>query len=83
MASKYLTPEARDYIEEQVHDFGEITTDEVMELVRPHFLFDPETAREQQIRRVAHRIMSAVRGGRRHKDVFRCEQGRRVYICEC
>ena len=61
MASKYLTPEARDYIEEQVHDRGEITTDEVMEMVRPHFLFDPESAREQQIRRVAHRIMASVR----------------------
>lgn len=61
MASKYLTPEARDYIEEQVHDRGEITTEEVMEMVRPHFLFDPESALEQQIRRVAHRIMASVR----------------------
>ena len=75
MASKYLTPEARDYIEEQVHDFGEITTDEVMELVRPHFLFDPETAREQQIRRVAHRIMSAVRADDGTRTWFAVNKG--------
>ena len=75
MASKYLTPEARDYIEEQVHDFGEITTDEVMELVRPHFLFDPETAREQQIRRVAHRIMSAVRADDGTRTGFAVNKG--------
>lgn len=61
MASKYLTPEAREYIENQVRNFGEISTDEVMDMVRPHFLFDPESAREQQIRRVAHRIMAGVR----------------------
>ena len=42
MASKYLTPEARDYIEEQVHDFGEITTEEVMELVRRTFCSTPK-----------------------------------------
>lgn len=75
MASKYLTPEARDYIEEQVHDFGEITTEEVMELVRPHFLFDPETAREQQIRRVAHRIMSAVRADDGTRTCFAVNKG--------
>ena len=75
MASKYLTPEARDYIEEQVHDFGEITTDQAMELVRPHFLFDPETAREQQIRRVAHRIMSAVRADDGTRTSFAVNKG--------
>ena len=61
MASKYLTPEAKEYIENQILSCGEITTDEVMDIVRPHFMFDMLSAKEQQIRRVAHRIMSSMR----------------------
>lgn len=61
MANKYLTPESRQYIENQIHDRGEITTEEIMDLVRDHFIFDMPSAKEQQIRRVAHRIMSSIR----------------------
>lgn len=79
--SKVLTPEARQFIEDQIHDHGEITTDEVMELVRPHFIFDPESAREQQIRRTAHRIMSSIRDTDKTRICFAIKrQGESTYV---
>ena len=75
MASKYLTPEAKKYIENQIYSRGEITTEEVMDIVRPHFMFDMLSAREQQIRRVAHRIMSAVRADDGTRTCFAVNKG--------
>ncbi len=79
--SKVLTPEARQFIEDQIHDYGEITTEEVMDLVRPHFVFDPESAREQQIRRTAHRIMSGIRSYDKTRTCFAIKkEGESTYV---
>lgn len=81
MASKYLTQEARQYIEDQIHDRGEITTEEVMDIIRPHFIFDMLSAKEQQIRRVAHRIMSGVRDENKTRICFAIDKdGESVYV---
>lgn len=81
MASKYLTPEAKEYIENQVLSRGEITTDEVMDIVRPHFMFDMLSAKEQQIRRVAHRIMSSMRSTDHSRTCFAIDKcGESTYI---
>lgn len=79
--SKVLTPEAKQFIEDQIHDYGEITTEEVMDLIRPHFVFDPENAREQQIRRTAHRIMSGIRSYDRTRTCFAIKkEGESTYV---
>ncbi len=81
MASKYLTPEAKKYIENQIYSRGEITTEEVMDIVRPHFMFDMLSAREQQIRRVAHRIMSSMRSTDHTRTCFAIDKyGESTYI---
>ena len=81
MASKYLTPEAKKYIEEQVRDYGEITTDEVMDLIRDHFIFDMQSAKEQQIRRLPHRFMSSIRSKDRTRTCFAIDKyGESTYI---
>ncbi len=79
--AKYLTPEAKKYIEDQIHDLGEITTEEVMELVRPHFVFDPQSAREQQLRKIAHRIMYGMRDEKQIRTCFAVKKsGESVYV---
>ena len=45
--SKYLERRAREYILEQIHDSGEMTREEIKDLIRPHFNFDYQTAKEQ------------------------------------
>lgn len=75
--AKYLTPEAKLYIEDQIHDYGEITTEEVMELI----VFDPQSAREQQIRKVAHRIMYGMRDEKQVRTCFAVKKdGESVYV---
>lgn len=59
--SKYLDQRAREYILEQMHDNGEMTQDEIKDLVRPHFNFDYLSAKEQAIGRYANRLVSSLR----------------------
>lgn len=59
--SKYLEQRAKDYILEQMHDNGEMTRDEIKDLIRPHFSFDYQTAKEQAIGRCANRLVSSLR----------------------
>lgn len=59
--AKTLETKARDYIIEQMRDLGEMTTEKVMDLIRPHYLFDPLTSKEQGIRRKANQLMCSMR----------------------
>ncbi len=59
--SKYLERRAREYILEQIHDSGEMTREEIKDLIRPHFNFDYQTAKEQAIGRCANRLVSSLR----------------------
>lgn len=56
-----ITKEARDYIIDKMKDIGEMSTEEVMTLIEPHFTFDPVQAKSQQIRKQAHQMMSKMR----------------------
>lgn len=76
---KNLTPEARQYILEQMLEVGEITTEEVMQMIEPHFLFDPQTAREQQIRKLAHRLMGSIKDKNGQRNCFAL-QDEKTYI---
>ena len=57
-----LEKKAREAILQQMDELGEITTDAVMELIRPHYIFDIKKLRNQALRRTANSLM------RRYKD---------------
>lgn len=57
-----LSKEARTAIISEMRKRSEMTTDEAMELVRPHYVFDSLSAKEQLIRRKANSLMASIRG---------------------
>ena len=57
-----LEKKAREAILQQMDELREITTDAVMELIRPHYIFDIRKLRNQALRRTANSLM------RRYKD---------------
>lgn len=59
--SKYLDQRARDYILGRLHDSGEMTREEIKDLIRPHFSFDAQAAKEQAIGRCANQLVSSLR----------------------
>lgn len=59
--NKYLEKKARDHIIEQMHDNGEMSKEELKDLIRPHFNFDYQTAKEQAIGRYANGLVSSLR----------------------
>ncbi len=58
---KYLEKRAREVILDRMRSNGEMSTDEIMGLIRPHYLFDAQEAREQGIRRQANRLVRSLR----------------------
>lgn len=54
---KYLDKRAQDIIMARIRETGEMTTAEIMDLIRPHYLFDAQEAREQGVKRQANRLV--------------------------
>ena len=65
-----ISKEAREYVIEQLHDRGEMTQSELMELIRPHCSFDPLVLQEQKLRQVAAGIIRRVRDERGARTAF-------------
>ena len=59
--SKHLEKRAKEVILERMRDSGEMSVEEIMDLVRPHYFFDAQEAREQGIRRQANRLVRSLR----------------------
>lgn len=59
--SKYLEPRAKEYIIDQIRERGEMDKDEIRDLIRPHFQFDYQQAKEQAINRYANQLISQIR----------------------
>lgn len=80
--NKNLTKEAWDKIIKRIREDGIMDTETAMELVRPHYIFDPNAAREQGIRRKAQQIMASIRDGDNVRSVFNCRDaaGRSIYV---
>ena len=57
--SRKLEPKAREVIIQKMMESGEMTVEEIMDLVRPHYLFDPQAAKEQGIRKLTHQMMAS------------------------
>ena len=58
MTNRLLDKRAREVIIQQMTELGEITTDAVVDLLRPHFMFDYQGALEQSLKRKANSLMS-------------------------
>lgn len=71
--TKTLETKARDMIVQKIRDSGEMETEEITALVRPHILFDPHAAKEQLIRRKANQLASQIRDERGIRTVFNCK----------
>ena len=56
--SKALDKRAADVILALMEDLGEVTTEAVMDLIRPHYMFDAHAAKEREVRRKTHSIMA-------------------------
>lgn len=70
--TRTLESKARDLIVEKMMESGEMETEEIMDLIRPHFLFDPSVAKEQAIRRKAHQLAAQIRDDKGIRTVFAC-----------
>lgn len=67
-----LEPKAREMIKHKLFDAGEIRTEEVVDLIRPHYQFDPVAAKERELKRMAHQMMSSVRDEKGDRSTFAC-----------
>lgn len=59
--SKYLEPKAKEFVIDQIREHGEMDKEEIKDLIRPHFLFDYQQAKEQAINRYANQLISQIR----------------------
>lgn len=70
--SRKLEPKAREMIKHKLYEMGEIETEEAMEMIRPHFLFNPIIAKEKELRTVAQKMLSGIRDEKGVRTVFAC-----------
>lgn len=79
--TRTLESKAKEMIRQKLLESGEMETEEIMDLVRPHFLFDPMVAREQMIRRKANQLASQIRDEKGIRTVFACKvDGTHKYV---
>ncbi|NSB15868.1 hypothetical protein [Clostridium beijerinckii] len=72
--SEALEKKAKEKILEQMDELGgEITTDDVVELLRPHYIFNIRKLREQALRRTANNLMATYRDNKGVRTCFSCK----------
>lgn len=70
--ARKLEPKAREMIKQKLYEDGEITTEELMDMIDPHYLFDKVVARQREVRRMAQQMMSAMRDEKGVRTTFNC-----------
>lgn len=70
--ARRLEPKAREMIKQKLYEAGEITTEELMDMIDPHYLFDKVAARKREVRRMAQQMMSAMRDEKGIRTTFNC-----------
>jgi len=70
--ARKLEPKAREVIKQKLYEMGEVETEVVMDMIRPHFLFNALAAKEREIRRTAQQMMSSMRDEKGVRTVFAC-----------
>ncbi|MHB8124696.1 MAG: hypothetical protein ACYDEJ_03470 [Desulfitobacteriaceae bacterium] len=80
--SKGLDKKAREVILGIMTDRGVMTREEVMDLVRVHFMFDPIASKEREIRRKANRLMAQLKDKQGIRTCLNCtdNKGQSKYI---
>jgi len=68
--SKTLDKRAVVVILKRMEDLGEITTEAVMDEIRPHYTFDVRAAKEREIRRKAHQLMAKLKDDKGVRTCF-------------
>lgn len=73
MRRRTLEAKAAEMIMQKIYESGEMETEDIMDLIRPHFLFDPEAAKEQMVRKKAHQLASRIRDDKGMRTTFNCK----------
>lgn len=71
--TRTLEPKAKEVIIQIMRESGEMETEDLMDLIRPHILFDPQVAKEQLIRRKAHQLAAQIRDEYGTRTIFNCK----------
>lgn len=69
-ASNLITKEARARIIAQIHDQGQMSKSEVVDLIRPHCSFDPMRLQDQAVNRLVGSICRSIRDDNGTRSVF-------------
>ena len=70
MRQRKLTKEAREKITQIMRNRGEMTTEEAIDLITPHYIFEPQSAKESEVRRCVHQIMRGIKNERGQRACF-------------
>lgn len=77
--SRIISREALEAVKQQLHDRGEMSRVDLIELIRPHCSFDPVALQEQALGRLAGRIVRSMRDEMGTRTAF-IIQGRDVIV---
>ena len=70
MRQNKLSKEAREKIIQIMRNRGEMTTEEAVELVTPHYIFEPQSAKASEVRRCVQQIMRGIKNERGQRACF-------------
>lgn len=70
--SRKLEPKASEMIYKKMYDLGEMEREELIDLIRPHFIFDKPSAERREILQLANRMMARVKDEKGIRTVFAC-----------
>ena len=73
--SQALTKQAREYILKVMHDRGGLSTEEAVEIVKPHLMLDPQELIRAETLRVVQRIMRGIKGETGKRACFNYKTG--------
>lgn len=77
--SRIISREALEVIKQRLHDQGECTRADLIEMIRPHCTFDPLLLQEQALGRLAGRIVRSMRDETGTRTAF-IIQGRDIIV---
>lgn len=77
--NRIISREALEAVKQQLHDLGELSRGDLIELIRPHCTFDPVTLQEQALGRLAGRIVRSMRDEMGTRTAF-IIQGRDIIV---
>lgn len=68
--TRKVSKEAYNYIVDTLRENGSMSTEEGIELIRPHYDFDPRAAREREIRKYLGHLVRNIRDGQGTRSTF-------------